>query len=150
MSKQWLAIQSWQHDQSLISAINTLSIHTKLSLTGIVDNQRQAAVDEAKQKLNAFLQEISSILQVIEEDELEPILRTDPRLSQFVEKFVVARQDRQRSCSSLFQGQFTQVQQLLDTEDERGQQSLIQCLDELRSLLQEHISADTEQVMGEN
>lgn len=74
MSKQWLAIQSWQHDQSLISAINTLSIHTKLSLTGTVDNQRQAAVDEAKQKLNAFLQEISSILQVIEEDELEPIL----------------------------------------------------------------------------
>lgn len=127
-----------------------LSIHTKLSLTGTVDNQRQAAVDEAKQKLNAFLQEISSILQVIEEDELEPILRTDPRLSELVEKFVVARQDRQHSRSSLFQGQFTQVQQLLNTEDERGQQSLIQCLDELRSLLQEHMSVDTEQVMGEN
>lgn len=67
-----------------------------------------------------------------------------------VEKFVVARQDRQHSRSSLFQGQFTQVQQLLNTDDERGQQSLIQCLDELRSLLQEHMSADTEQVMGEN
>lgn len=150
MSKQWLAIQSWQHDQSLISAINTLSIHTKLSLTGTVDAQRKAAVEQAKQKLNTFLQEISSILQAIEEDELEPILRTDPRLSQLVEKFLITRQDQKHFRSSLFQGQITQVQQLLNAKDEEGQRSLIQCLDELRSVLQEHMSADAEQVMGEN
>lgn len=150
MSKQWLAIQSLQHDQSLISAINTLSINTKLSLTGTVDDQRGAAVDQAKQKLNAFFQNISSILQVIEEDESEPIPKTDPRLSQLVEKFVMARQDRQHFHSPLFQGQVSQVQQLLNAEDKEDQRLLIQCLDELRSVLQEHMSADAEQVMGEN
>ncbi len=75
------------------------------------------AADQAKQKLNGFL-EITSLLQIIDGDELEPILKTDPRLSQLVEKFISARQDRQHFHSSLFQGQFTQVQQLLDAKEE--------------------------------
>lgn len=150
MSKQWLAIQSLQHDQSIISAINTLSIYTKLSLTGKVENTRKMAAEQAKQRLNEFFQEIASLLQVVDGEELEPILKTDPRLSQLVEKFLSARQDRQHFRSSLFQGQFTQVQQLLNAKEEEDQKALLQCLDELRNILQEHMSIDAEQVMGEN
>ena len=68
MNPQWLAVQSFQDSQNLLSAINTLSIHTKLEIAGRPDMK----VD--KQTILPFLEELRMLLEEHLENDTEQIL----------------------------------------------------------------------------
>jgi len=148
MSTEWLSIQSFQYDQDLLTAINTLSIHVKLNLLGETDEKRLEAAQLARQKLDAFFRKLEPIIQEAEQAETEPLLGTDPRLRQFAKGFIAAKRNRQKFRSTLFRDTITRVHQLLYSNEESDQKVLILCLQELRTLLEEHIHTDSVRILG--
>jgi hypothetical protein len=149
MSIQWLTVQSFQHSQDLLAAINALSIHIKLALTGISDEERKGTADGARETLLSFLTEMDTVVKETEQQGSAPIVGVDPRVRQLAKSFVVARRNRRRFNSVLFQNSIQRVQQLLCSNDKEDQASLLKSLEELRVLLEEHVHMDVERLLGE-
>lgn len=149
MSIDWLAIQSFQRGQDLLAAINTLSIHTKLTLSGLFDRERAEAAVEARGKLTSFLESFEKIVQQAEQAEGEALLGINPRLQQLARRFVAAKRDRARFHSALFTQSTTETMGLLASTDEKDQQAFVECLTDLRTLVEEHIYTDTHQILSE-
>lgn len=149
MSTDWLAIQSFQRSQDLLAAINTLSIHTKLRLSGVADEERAEATAEAREKLASFLETFEKIVQQAEQAEGGMLLGIDPRLQQLVRSFVTAKRDKGRFHSTLFTQSPSDAVDLLASTDEEDQQALVECLTDLRTLVEEHIYTDTQRILSQ-
>jgi hypothetical protein len=148
MSTPWLAIQSFQQGQALLTAINTLSLHTKLNRAGIADEGRREAAQKAREELGSFLQNFDRLVHQAEQSGAGPLLGVNPRMRQLVRKFVAARWDgRFRSpllCPSIARG----IELICSTAPE-DQSALLECLADLRIVVEEHLHADVTQVLGE-
>jgi hypothetical protein len=157
LTTQWLAIQSFQQSQDLLDALNTLSIHLKLKLAGIPDQQRTEAATRARETLVSFLESFEHILNVSEQTKGSAILGIDPRLRDLARSFSSAKSDRQRFHSVLFTKTVSEVVRLLKATGAEGEgeplaaycKTLIDSLGELRALIEEHIHKDTVQILGE-
>jgi hypothetical protein len=149
MSTDWLAIQSFQRSQDLLAAINTLSIHTKLELSGLDDGKRAEAAARAREKLAAFLEAFDKIVQQAERADGEALLGIDPRLQQLARSFVTAKRNRSRFHSTLFTQSPSKTVGLLTATEERDQRALVECLTDLRTLVEEHIYTDTHQILSQ-
>lgn len=149
MATHWLTVQSFRRSQEVLAAINTLSIHIKLELDGVRDEGRTAAVARAKETLASFLFEMDRGTEEAELGDSKPLLGTDPRRSQLVKNFVAARQNRHRFRSVLFRNKLSSVPQLLNSEVREDRLSLLQCLEDLRTLLEEHVDVDAERILRE-
>ena len=149
MSTRWLAAQSFQHSQDLVTAINIVSIHLKLRLAGIPDADRIPAAQRARETLASFFQQLDSLVQAARQGEMGPTLGVSPRLRQLVKNFIAAQRDHHRFQSALFQKTPSEMQRLLASDTEEDQHALIECLKEMRTLLEEHVWADTSQLMRE-
>lgn len=149
MKAQWLTVQSFQEGQELLAAINTLSIHLKLTAQGASDEERAEAARESIDKLDGFLKELERLVGEPDRNEVRPALGTNPRTRQLAESFVEARRDRQRFRSVLFREDIPRARQLLYSNDEEDREPLLRCLKELRTLVQEHVQADASQMMGQ-
>ena len=149
MSTDWLAIQSFQRSQDLLAAINTLSIHTKLRLSGVADEERAKAASEARGKLASFLEAFEKIVQQAEQADGGILLGIDPRLQQLARSFVTAKRDRNKFHSRLFTQPPSETVWLLASADEKDQRALVESLTDLRTLFEEHIYTDTHQILTE-
>ena len=150
MSTEWLAAQSFQYTQELLAALNTLSIHLKLGLAGHSDEARRAAAQQARDTLVVFLKELETLIQQVGQGDAKPMMGVDLRLRQLAKQFEAAKRDRNRFHSALFCHALPHVQQLLYSDKREDQQALIECLQELRTLLAEHVEADTACILGES
>ena len=146
INSQWRAVQSFHENQNLISAINTLSIHIKLEMSGHSDLNKEEDIRKAKEELGAFLTELK--LQVKRaEVENEPLLGVDPRRRQFVRLMIAAKQTY-RIRSPFFRGKLSEGIQLLGSDAESDKEAILLFLEELRMLLEEHIGSDVQQLFG--
>lgn len=149
MSNQWLAVQSFQQGQDLLAAINTLVIHLKLKLMGVGDEERAEAVEKAKVTLFSFLKTLDKVVRQVEQGNGGPLTGIDPRLRQLAKNFVIAKQGKPRLHLHLCEESPLQVAYLLKSTEPDKQEALIKSLAELRTLLEEHISNDTTQILAE-
>jgi len=149
MSAGWLAIQSFQQSQDLLAAINTLSIHTKLKLAGINDEQRAKSAKKAREILAAFLETFEKVVHQAEQARDAPLVGVDPRLRQLAKSFVSAKHDTRRFHSALFTKPISDMTYLLASTEEKDQQALVECLAEFRVLVEEHIHTDAYRILGE-
>src|SRR4051812_19623385 len=124
MSSEWLTAESFERNQRLISAINTLSIHTKLAREGIANAPAVGDVAEARKELNAFLERIGPLVRDVEVNRDAPILGADQRLSLLVRQFASTRQ--QRPASILHAMPIEQVAALIDSVQPSDQDKLIE------------------------
>lgn len=147
-STEWLAIQSFGQDQDILSAINTILIHTKLRLAGIEDEARAAAVAQAREELEAYLETLERIICQAEEAEGGALVGVDPRLRQLARSFVAAKQERRKHQSVLFEESPSHVADLLTATDEEKQKALIESLSELRTLIEEHFYTNASQILS--
>ncbi len=148
MNPQWLAVQSFQDSQNLLSAINTLSIHTKLEIAGRPDKKRAKAAAKAKEDLIKFLKELEEMVQRAEKVDTKPMLGIDPRRRQLVKSFIAAKRNYQFR-STLFRDKLSRVAERLYSDKKVDKQTILPFLEELRMLLEEHLENDTEQILGE-
>ncbi|NJO93342.1 MAG: hypothetical protein HC820_01360 [Hydrococcus sp. RM1_1_31] len=149
MSTQWLAIQSFQYDRDLITAINILSIHIKLELAGKSKAEKIQRVNEARDTLKSFFERLETLIDEREQGDTTPILGTTQRLRQLAKNFVSATNNSGEFHSILFHNNLSQTQALLYSDKKEDKEALILCLEELRRLIEEHVHVDTERIFGE-
>jgi len=149
VSVQWLAVQSFQHNQDLLAAINKLSIHLRLQFEGNEDAERAGEANKAREMLSSFFRELETLVNDTERGEEVPVLGANPRLRQLARSFVKAKRNRHRFRSSLFRNGAGCFQQLLQSNTKEDRQALLESLEELRVLVEEHMHVDAERVLGE-
>lgn len=147
MASSWLTFQSFQHSQEVLKAINTLSIHIKLTLAGVPHKEQAQAVEQAIAVLSNFLREIEDAVQRRGQAKSEPPLGIDPRLRQLANDYLAARQHR-KFRSRLSTDSIAEIRELLHSHDRDDQRALDRCLDELRVLIEEHMNEDINQILG--
>ena len=147
MNTEWLAIQSFQRNQELLAAINILSIHTKLALAGVRDEQTSTAVKAARDEVASFLTRLEPIVDRAEQTEDSALVGIDPRLGELARSFVTARHNRKRFRSRLLKKAPSDVVSLLDSTDEKEQRRLLEFLSDLRHLIESHAHTDADIVL---
>ena len=146
MTPKERAVQSFHENKKFLFAINSLSIHIKLEMTGHCNMNRAKEIPEAREVLRLFLTELEPQVQRAEETESKPLLGVDARRRQLVKNFVDARRNRIRS--PFLRGKLSDAAQLLYSDKTTDKQDILLVLKELRMLLEEHIASDTEILLG--
>ena len=126
MSIQWLSVQSFQHNQDLLAAINKLSIHLRLQLEGNEDAERAGEANKARDMLSSFFRELETLVKDTERGEEVPVLGANPRLRQLARSFVKAKRNRRRFHSSLFRNGAGRFQQLLHSTKKEDSEALLE------------------------
>ena len=147
MSTHWLDIQSFQQSQEILSAINTLSIHRKLTDRGYPDTNRKEAAEQARETIIAFFEKLDKIIQDIEDGHRKPVLGVDARLRHLAENYVQARRGQFRS--SFFELPLSQVRNLFYSERPEDRREVLKVLAAFRELLEEHVNVDATRLLGE-
>jgi len=148
MKAHWLVVQSFQQSQDLLDSINTLSIHTKLELAGIPDEQRTVPAEDARRKIGTFLEELRRHVEG-ELNEGRPVVGASPRVRRLARTFERGKRDRVRFRSLLFRRPLSDIQNLLHSPRKEDKPPLLECLKDLRVLIEEHVDADAMKILGE-
>lgn len=148
MSKEWLSVQNFERLHSLISAINTISINAKLEMEGIDDSSRLPQVEQSKKNLLEFIDRFELLIQKVERDKDKVAFGSDPRLGELVWRFMEARHRRPK-VSALASMSLNELRELLLSDSIPNRAALIECLRDLRRLLEQHVHADVVNVLGE-
>lgn len=147
MSDQWISYQSFIQNQQLLEAINTLSIHTKLKLAGDADPKRFSEVEKATSQLTRF---ITTFDKLVQQNNQEPALNgADERLRQLLQDFYSAKNDHQKFRSVVFTDSPARLLTLMKSDQTEDKLALVECLKELRLLIEQHVHADTDAILGE-
>lgn len=146
---EWLAALSFERAHEVLSAINTLSIRAKLILAGVDDAQRDETVREARKQLLAFLDRLRAAVEGREQRADFGVLGVDPRMGQLVEQFVSTKSRWPCPSGGLYQSTLGDIRALLLSESAAEQKKLIECLRELRHLIEEHSRADNSVILGD-
>ena len=146
MKPQELAAQSFHENQKLLSAVNTLSIHTKLEMKGRFDVNDEKTVVKATDELCSFLKELEHLVQHAENNR-QPLLGIDQRRQQFVSNFIEAKRSY-RIRSPFLRDKLSEAVYILRSEKEADKQAILPILAELRILIEEHLESDVNQLLG--
>jgi len=148
MSNTWLAAESFERGQRLIQTVNTLAISVKLALAGVHDPERAAGAGQAREELRTFLGDFASWLAEAERTPAQVVAGIDPRMHQLVTAFATQRR-RLPLRSVLYRLLMQHVRALLDAQSPEEMQQLLECLQELRAVLEDHLHADVVGLLGE-
>jgi hypothetical protein len=148
METKQLAIQSFERGQSILERLNKLLIHFKLTQKGINDQQPAEEIQTAKQTVKAFLSKLSSLVGTADQD-LNALTGVDGRYRNLVRKFAEAKSRSSRYRSALFRKDPETVLLMLDAPSLDDMSKLIESLTEFRALLEDHLSSDTRELIGE-
>ena len=149
MNAQWLAIQSFQRGQQLLTAINTLSIHTKLRAAGHRDEGRIATAARAREEIAGFLESFTPAAEQAEREATRPLLGLDSRLCQLAREFAYAKSRPDGRDSVLFCRPLRDTARMIREGEPRERDRLLECLGRLRELVEEHVESDASEVFGE-
>lgn len=147
MESKGLNMNSFHRNQRLLDAINLLLISLKLSGKKIPLRESVGQVEEAKQELLNFFNELETLVKKVESGEEEPMVGTDTRRRSFAKSFVEAKCKVTKFKSPLFRSEFSSVRNRLVHASLDGDVELIQSLTELRILLEAQISLDTKNII---
>ena len=139
MSSHWLDVQSFQQGQELLSAINTVSIHRKLTASGYPDTDRIEASEQAKEILIAFFDKLDKVVRIVEDGHQQPVLGEDVRLLGLAENYVNTKRAHSQSRSPFFEIPLVHVKDLFYSKRPQDCQNLLEILAVFRILLEEHV-----------
>lgn len=148
METKWLSIQSFQRSQNLLDLINKYLIHLKLSSKGIDDKFSKGEIVDAKEKIVLFIKKLDGLVN-IESKKTDPLTGLDIRYRKLIRNFVEAKSKKSRFKSILFKGTPGRVLDLVNSQSLDDKKELINSLMELRMLLEDHISIDLKELMGD-
>jgi hypothetical protein len=147
-NNEWLTAESFEQAHELLSAINTLSIHTKLVLAGIDDTDRLGEVREARIVLSNFLTRFEQVVSEAEQRGDHRALGVDPRFGQLVSKFLATKSQWPQE-SPLYFTSFVEMQRLTTSEKKEDQKQLIALLRDLRAFVEHHAHSDVVGILGD-
>ena len=144
----WLVSQSLERSLDIISAINRVSIHSKLRLEGVEDTTPPGELESARKALTTFLGTLSELIHKAEESEDKIAFGADPRLSTLARKFL--RQPAQGIRPAAYRADdLKELKVLLEEGDAVNNEVLVARLARLRAVLEQHAQADAAIVFNE-
>ncbi|MFT3703012.1 MAG: hypothetical protein QM802_11615 [Agriterribacter sp.] len=149
MESKGLNIKSFHSNQKLMDAINLLLIHLKLISVDVQSKINDEDITKAKSYLSTFLKQLESLVVKVEKREEEPLIGVDLRLRSFAKSFVIAKSNRSKFKSPLFQDNISHILSLMENESIANTQELIQSLTELRQLIEEQVSIDSKSIIND-
>jgi len=147
-NNEWLTAESFEQAHELLSAINTLSIHTKLLLAGIDDTDRLGEVEEARTALINFLTRFAQVVSDAEQRGDHRAFGVDPRFGQLVSKFLAMKSQWPQE-SPLYSTSFAEMRGLLTSANREDQKHLITLLRDLRAFVEQHAHSDVVGILGD-
>jgi outer membrane murein-binding lipoprotein Lpp len=93
MSDAWQLAESFERTRHLIAAINTVSVHTKLSLAGVADPQKVEDVASATSHLRTFLEKLAGDLSQFDKDASSPVTGATARANLLAKQFACSSPD---------------------------------------------------------
>jgi hypothetical protein len=149
MQPDWLAAQSYQEAQTIVAAINDLSIGLKLNRRGIRSADQDCAITAARDVLRSFFDTFRTLVEQAESTADKPLVGTAPGLSALVRTIAEVRRGSSPRLHRLREERVDGIRSLLDAEDAESQDRLLEYLCDLRILLEEQIDAEVGRIMGE-
>ena len=133
-----------------ILACNFL-IYLKLKSKGLDSKFKAEKIEEAKATILLFLKQLNDV--VSEDNNMEApstrLLGLDTRFKSLVSQFNEAKGKKRRFKSVLFRQNPTPVIQMLNKDEIGSSKELIDSLTELGNLIEDHLSTDTREVIGD-
>lgn len=146
-----LSVQSFQRNQGLLEALNNFLIYLKLKSKGLDSKFKAEKIEEAKTTILLFLKQLNDV--VSEDNKTETpttrLLGLDTRFKSLVSQFNEAKGKKKRFKSVLFRQNPTPVIQMLNEDNTGSSKELIDSLTELGNLIEDHLSTDTREVIGD-
>jgi hypothetical protein len=144
MKQHWLDIQSFLSDQKILAAIDNLAMALQLELSGVSDAERRELGRQAAETLRAFLRRLS---EVSAEAQDQLVRGVDPRFMELAGAFAAARRDRANYRSTLMRVGVEPTLGLLERDEPRAKRELLDCLRELRRIVQGHQQTDVSSIL---
>ena len=147
MKNDWLVAWSFEREQELVSATNTLLIHTKLRLAGVDDPTPKDDVDDARDRIVELLERIASLVSSAEHQKSSTIVGVDPRLGELALHFL--SRDR-RAAEHTLGPRLTpeRFAELAGSDRTDDAQLLIPALEDLRAFLESQAQSDVTGILG--
>ena len=148
METDWVTAQGFELSQSLIAAINDLAISIKLANRHKEAERHLKAALAARARLAEFLSDIEPLAERAESSDPGPLLGAAPAVSALTRQIVGRHVGERGELRGLAVARIREMRQLLaaTSDDERAR--LLEYLSELRTLLERHIQASAEQIIG--
>ncbi|MBS1598465.1 MAG: hypothetical protein JST75_09565 [Bacteroidetes bacterium] len=146
MDATWLSVQSMKLNHSIIGAINTLSIHLKLTSGGEQGIKPESEIEEAKTTIEKWITEFEKSLNAYEQNSFQALTGINPRQQQLVKRFESAKRKGEFS-SKIFRDPPTKIIGLLSSGQPENIKELLQSLSDLRALLEEHNQLDIQNLV---
>jgi hypothetical protein len=143
-----MAASSFGRTREVISAINTISIHSKLVLVNAKDPHNNIELIKAREILSAFLYNFGTLLDNAEQDQDGVIVGSDPRLGELAQVFLSERQHLPQR-SELFTLPIQKLIILVKSDRPEDMQELISCLRDLRNVLDQYSHPDAIGILGD-
>lgn len=147
-NNKWLNAQSFERAHEIIAAINTLSIHAKLTLAHVDDAPRLQRVAAARKYLLDFINRFEEVIKSTEHSKENVITGADPRFGQLAKNYLSGK-SQWPNPSALYSSSFPELRNMLTSERTESLERLIQLLHDLRSLVEQHAHADIIGILGE-
>jgi hypothetical protein len=148
MENKMLSFQSFETNQAVLGLINKLIIYIKLENQNIDSKIGIEEYNASEEKLIRFLEKLNESL-LENKSSANLVLGMDERNRTLVKNFLEAKSRSQKYKSILFKKSPLDVVQLLRNPTRENRQSLLDSLAELRSLIEEHISFDIKELIGD-
>lgn len=147
MKSDWLMTSNFERAFGVISAINTLAIHAKLLLAGAHDPTLPDDVHAARSRLESFLDKLQGLVQAAD-DETALVVGDDPRMAELALHY--RRERRQVPVrSALYTVSLPELRRLIQSDQPADIPQLIECLDSLRTIVEQNVHSDFAGILGE-
>ncbi len=148
MQSDWLAATNFERMHEVVSAINTLEIHAKLTGAGIADPTPAPEIESARHQLLVFLEQLASTMLNARTTGNELAVGTDPRLRELTHRLSGrgGQRDERSHPTTVSPGE---ISELIRIEDEESLRNAVPKLERLRMLIEEHMQADVAGILGD-
>jgi exopolysaccharide biosynthesis predicted pyruvyltransferase EpsI len=147
METKMLAFQSFETNQAILGLINKLIIYIKLKSKNIDPKISDREIKNAKEKVIEFLKKLDTSL----ENRLHSniLYGMDERNRMLVRNFLEAKSKAKKFKSPLFKQSPSGVIKLLEKPNFYIEASLVDSLSDLRTLIEEHLTVDIKELIGD-
>lgn len=141
MDNNYITTSSFEKTHDIISVLNTISIYSKLKLSGKTQIIKDNEIKIAKDKFKKFLSNFNKVIQEAEKQPDNIIINTDPRFEALITRYIHSKkysiQDKE-----ILNIPIIKIIKIIESKEESEISILITYIKSLRSILEQHAYVD--------
>ena len=146
MKSDWLTAASFERMHEIVSSINTLSIHAKLTLAGVPDPTPEGQISAARRRLLSLFERLKSVIAAAEQRTDGAVLGADPQLGELALQFLTKREGGRRPVTPKLSS--VKLSHLVRSDQPEDLRRLVPYLEELRALVEAATRGDLAGILG--